>query len=307
MELRHLRYFLAVAEELNFTRAAEKLLIAQPPLSRQIHDLEEELGVPLFLREHHSVQLTEAGQLFRQYAQQIVALAEKSAEQVRELERGMTGTLVLAMVEGHAPQLVSRWVAGFHRLHPSVEFELWNGNSDDVCLRVSRGLADLGVITAPYNAEGFHGISVHREPWVAMIPPGHPLARLPGDTVPMRSLLPYDLIIPSRESRRQEILDWFGRAGGDAAPRIRFRIAHMLNAYELTEQGVGIAIYPAAAASFSGNRGVTIKRLVEPAHLAEYILIRSARHPANAVSAAFLDYVRGVLEAPDCETGSGAE
>ena len=305
MELRHLRYFLAVAEEMNFTRAAEKLLIAQPPLSRQIRDLEEELGAPLFLREHHSLQLTEAGQLFRQYAQQILALPEKSAEQIREMEGGMRGTLYLAMVEGHAPNLVSRWVAGFHRLHPSVEFELWNGNSDDVCLRVARSLADLGVITAPYNAEGFHGVSVHREPWVAMIPPGHPLAQLPGDTVPMRSLLPYELIIPSRESRRQEILDWFARAGGDGTPRIRFRIAHMLNAYELTEQGVGIAIYPASAAGFSGSRAVTIKRLVEPAHHAEYILIHSARHPLNAVAAAFLDYVRATLDAQDGAAGEG--
>lgn len=291
MELRHIRYFLAVAEEKNFTRAAEKLLIAQPPLSRQIRDLEEELGTPLFVREHHSVQLTEAGQLFRQYALQIQALAEKSAEQVRGMDRGLNGTLYLATVEGHAPRLISQWIAGFHRLHPAVEIELWNGNSDDVCLRVSRGLADLGVITAPYNAEGFHGVSVHREPWVAMLPPGHPLADLPGDAVPMKALLPYELIIPSRESRRQEVLDWFAQADGDAAPKIRFRIAHMLNAYELTEQGVGIAIYPAAAASFSGNSGVAIKRLVDPAPMAEYILIRSATHPLGTVAEVFWEYV----------------
>ena len=295
MELRHIRYFLAVAEEKNFTRAAERLMIAQPPLSRQIRDLEEELGAPLFLREHHALQLTEAGQLFQQYARQIAALAEKSAEQVRAMERGLNGTLYLATVEGHAPHLISRWVADFHKRHPAVEFEIWNGNSDDVCLRVSRGLADLGVITAPYNAEGFHGIPVHTEPWVAMIPPGHPLSQRPGDTVPVRELLPYELIIPSRESRQQEILDWFARAGCDTAPTIRFKIAHMLNAYELTEQGVGIAIYPAAAASFSAGSGVTVKRLVEPSHMAEYILIRSASHPSGEVAAAFMAHVRESL------------
>ena len=91
MELRHIRYFLAIAEEMNFTRAAEKLCIAQPPLSRQIQELEAELGTKLFVRKPHALQLTEEGILFRQYAQQIVDLVKRSAEDVSEMEKGTAG------------------------------------------------------------------------------------------------------------------------------------------------------------------------------------------------------------------------
>ena len=91
MELRHIRYFKAVAEEKNFTRAAEKLAIAQPPLSRQIQDLEEELGTELFVRSPHKVTLTEEGELFLQYASQILDLVSKSEEEVREMRNeGLT-------------------------------------------------------------------------------------------------------------------------------------------------------------------------------------------------------------------------
>ncbi len=100
MELRHIRYFKAVAEEKNFTRAAEKLAIAQPPLSRQIQDLEEELGTELFVRSPHKVTLTEEGELFLQYASQILDLVSKSEEEVREMREGLTGTLYIASVEG---------------------------------------------------------------------------------------------------------------------------------------------------------------------------------------------------------------
>ena len=100
MELRHIRYFKAVAEELNFTRAAEKLNIAQPPLSRQIQDLEQDLGTKLFIRNPHKILLTHEGELFLQYANQILDLVNRSAEEVREVKEGLQGTLYIASVEG---------------------------------------------------------------------------------------------------------------------------------------------------------------------------------------------------------------
>ena len=103
MELRHIRYFKAVAEEKSFTKAAEQLAIAQPPLSRQIQDLEAELGTTLFLRTPHKVSLTEEGELFLQYANQILDLVNRSEEEVRERKEGLQGTLYIASVEGCAP------------------------------------------------------------------------------------------------------------------------------------------------------------------------------------------------------------
>ena len=103
MELRHIRYFKAVAEEKSFTKAAEQLAIAQPPLSRQIQDLEAELGTTLFLRTPHKVSLTEEGELFLQYANQILDLVNRSEEDVRERKEGLQGTLYIASVEGCGP------------------------------------------------------------------------------------------------------------------------------------------------------------------------------------------------------------
>jgi len=99
MELRHLRYFLAVCEEMNFTRAAEKLMIAQPPLSRQIKDLEDEVGTKLFVREHHTLQLTEEGIRFRTYANRIVALADASVEDIRERGRSIKKRMIDYMAD----------------------------------------------------------------------------------------------------------------------------------------------------------------------------------------------------------------
>ncbi|MCI7792272.1 MAG: LysR family transcriptional regulator, partial [Lachnospiraceae bacterium] len=190
MELRHIRYFLAVATELNFTRAAQKLCIAQPPLSRQIQDLEEELGVKLFERKPHALQLTEEGALFKQYATQVLDLVNKSTEDIREMKRGLQGTLYLASVEGHAPRLYAEWIAAFHSLHPHVQYNLWNGNSDDVVNRVMNGLCDLAIIMEPHNAEGVESIPVYQEPWVAIIPADNPLAKQKEATVNLADLTP---------------------------------------------------------------------------------------------------------------------
>lgn len=290
MELRHIRYFLTVAEELNFTRAAEKLNMAQPPLSRQIQDLEKELGTRLFIRKPHALQLTEAGILYRQYALQVLDLVEKSKEDIREMNRGLQGTLYLASVEGHAPHLFSGWMSGFHKLYPHVQYNLWNGNSDDVTNRVMKGLCDLAIIMEPYNAEGLYGFKVYEEPWVVMFPPGHPLGKEKGDMIDLEKIASYDLIIPSRQSRLKEIEGWFDRVG--KKPLVRCRIAHMLSAYELTKQGLGIAIYPAAAGDICVKDGLCIRTLKNPSVVASYVLIWNKNRQLSRVAEEFLDYVK---------------
>lgn len=295
MELRHIRYFMAVAEELNFTKAAEKLHMAQPPLSRQIQDLEKELGARLFHRTPHILKLTEEGVLFSQYAVQILELARRSAEGIRELHTGLTGTLYLASVEGHAPRLISEWIAGFHKLHPHVQYDLWNGSSDEVTDRVTKGLCDLGIITSPYSTEGLSVLPVYDEPWVAILPKDHPLALEDGDTIRLEKLSPFELIIPSRRSRLQEITGWFELSGN--RPHILCRISNTLNAYMLVEQGVGIAIYPASANDIRTPDSICIRRITDPSVTVSYALIWKKNQNLSHAAEALIRYVRDGMSA----------
>ncbi len=294
MELRHLRYFLTVAEEMNFTKAADRLMIAQPPLSRQIKDLEEELGTSLFIREHHALKLTDEGVIFRDYASRIVALADESVEEIQDIGRGLTGTLYLAEVEGKGPHIMAQWISGFSKLYPGVQFSLWNGNSDEVVNRIKKGLSDVALIMRPYDPAGMHSMEVHSEPWVAMIPADHPLAEEKAP-IHMKDLEGCDLIIPSRDSRLREISDWLKPYG--VQPNIRARIANVLSAYELCKAGVGIAIYPAAAADIvSDTDNVCIRTIADKGILASYVLIYSDEHPLHNVAQRFVDYI---LENPE--------
>ena len=334
MELRHIRYFIAVAENMSISRAAQELLIAQPPLSRQIRDLEDELGADLFERTPQGLRITPEGNAFLQYARQIMDLAERSRIHVFEMAKGIQGTIDIASVEGHAPRLIAKWIAAFREGRPNVQYSIRNGSTDDVIYRVTQGLSNLGVITEPLNADGVFSVPVYREPWTAMIPASDPLAKLPGDTVSVSALRDKDLIIPSRESRLQEILDWFpvedeelggremlddessgsgparsgsgpgrirdgspgtGPSGSARGPgrklKVLCRISHMLNAYELARQGVGIAIYPASDNHFSKDPEVIIKRLVDPEVTASYLLIWDQRHPLPHAAELFVKEV----------------
>ena len=242
MELRTLHYFTVVAQELNITRAAEKLNMSQPPLSNQIKALEEELGVQLFIRGKRHLELTEEGGLLLRRAVQIQELADKTRQEIASLREGMTGVIYLSMVEGRAPFLAARWIAGFREEFPLVRYNLWNGSSDDVLDRLHKGLADLAVIAAPYDTEHLEGFPVGREPWIAMLHPDHPLAQTVGDTIPLSSLAGEPLIVPSRKSRMDAIRRWFGEVG--AEPHILCEMSNYMDAAALTSQGVGISIFP---------------------------------------------------------------
>ena len=290
MELRHIRYFLAVADEMSFTKAALRLNIAQPPLSRQIQDLEAELGVQLFVRKNRTLELTEEGALFRHYGRQILELVDKSAQEVREIQTGVSGTLYIASLAGQGPRLLSKWISGFKALYPNVQYILWNGNSDDVMDRMLNGLCDLAIVLGPYNTDGFNGIRVFSEPWIAMIPKDHPLAKLPGDTLDMIKLSGCDLILPSRKDRVKEIRSWFDVS--DLKPNIICESAHFMDVHELVEQGIGIAIFPESSAETMDPEKAVKKLIVNPRVTASYELVWTKDRKLPYLAIKFLQYIQ---------------
>ena len=292
MELRTLHYFTVVARELNITRAAEKLNMSQPPLSNQIKTLEEELGVQLFIRGKRHLELTEEGTLLLRRAVQMQELADKTRQEIASLREGMTGTIYLSMVEGRAPFLAARWIAGFREEFPLVRYNLWNGSSDDVLDRLRKGLADLAVIAAPYDSERLEGFPVGREPWTAMLHPDHSLAKEPGDTVPLTSLVGEPLIVPSRKSRVEAIRRWFGEIG--AEPQILCEMSNYMDAVALTSQGVGVSIFPQTVGVSNGL--VVAKVVTGPARQAEYILVWNKGQAPTGLTREFIHYVQDCLE-----------
>lgn len=204
----------------------------------------------------------------------------------------MSGLISLGMVEGRAPYLSARWIAGFRDEYPLVRYSLWNGSSDDVLERLQKGLADLAVIAAPYDNEHLEGFSVGREPWVAIIPREHPLAGLPGAELPLSSLVGQPLIVPSRKSRVEAIREWFGEIG--AEPDILCEMSNYVDAVALTEQMVGISIFPQT--TYTPNDLIVSKVITAPARQAEYVLVWNKDQRPSGVVEEFIHYVRDFME-----------
>ncbi len=289
MDIRSIRYFLEVARELNVTRAAENLHMAQPPLSRQIQLLEAELGVSLFDREKRHLQLTEEGAILQHRGEQLLNLMEMTEAEIKTFRLGVGGTLYIGSVEGQGPSLVSRWIAGFRKKFPAVQYNLWNGSSDDVTSHLTKGLCDLALIVEPFDSEIYDCVHVSSEPWAAVIPASHPLAQKPGDTVGLKELASSPLIIPSRKFQTFEMRDWFRKIGEE--PTILCELNHYLNAFELVKQEVGIAIFPVCT-GISSRNGIKIKRIVNPEYVANYVLIWNKRRGLSYTAEKFVKYVR---------------
>ena len=292
MDLRGLRYFSVVAEELNFTRAAQRLCMSQPPLSNQIKALEEELGTPLFLRGGRTLQLTEAGKVLYRRAAQLLDLAERTQEEVSSHAMGLSGTLCLGSVAGLAPFLAARWLAGFREEYPLVRFEIVNGSSDDIIDQIQRGYIELGLIAAPYDDEHLEGIPVGDEPWCAIMSRRNPLAAEPEKPLPLKELAGQPLIVPHRRSRVDEIRSWFQQAG--AEPTIIGEHSNYVDVLAMASADVGISIFPQTAPETMP--GIVCRRIVEPSHQARYLLVRKRNTSISELSQAFLDFVTDDLQ-----------
>ena len=242
MELRTLRYFVTVAEELNITNAAAKLNISQPPLSAQIKNLEYELSTVLFIRGKRHLQLTESGQLLYRRAREIVNLADKAKEEILALNSGLSGTIAIGVVEGTASAIAAEWFAGFLQKSPQVRFRIVSGGSDELIEKMRGGLISLAVISSPFDQILLNSIPVGSENMCTFIGRDNPLAALPGDTMDIAELKGQPLIVPARKSTVEAIYRWFRAAKSE--PNILCETESCLDAAALAAQNVGVGILP---------------------------------------------------------------
>ncbi len=180
MELRHLRYFLAVAEQSHFRQAAESLHVSQPTLSQQVKDLEDELGIALFERTGRRARLTQAGRLYQQYAQRAINVLEEGKTALDELDGLVRGSLTVGVVQTVNASLTPAVVAQFAQAYPQVKLQVEELSASQIESGIRDGRLDVGISFAPADDKGLSVEPLLREEFVLAVSPGHPLQDQPA-------------------------------------------------------------------------------------------------------------------------------
>ena len=241
MELRHLRYFLAVAREGNVTRAAASLHVTQPTLSRQLADLEQELGRQLLLRESRGVTLTADGMLLRKRAEEIVALADRAEREMLADDTQVEGDVWVGGGETRTMEAIARTMRVLADSHPGIRLRLHSGNADDIIERVDKGLLDFGVILGRTPDARFESLELpSHERWGVLVRADDPLAAL--DSVASADLATRKLIVSNQPADTQQQPTEFDQLIGGLSNNVVATYTLLYNASLLVEQGVGVAV-----------------------------------------------------------------
>ncbi len=293
MDIRTLSYFVTIAEELNITKAAEKLCMSQPPLSNQMKSLEEELDTTLFIRGKRHLQLTESGKLLYRHAKEILSLVDKTSEEVRAMAKGMHGKIAIGLVEGSAPIIAAEWIETFLKEHKNVQFTVVDGNSDELIQKLRSGLIDLAIITSPCDNTLLSSFKVGQEQMTAFMSKDNPLASLPGTTIDLAMLKDRALIVPSRESMVSMIYRWFKEI--HIEPKIVCKMDNYLDVAALAGRNVGISLFPKT--SYILNQQIVAKEIVNPERYVEYLFVWLKNKPLSLLNEAFINHVKSFVKA----------
>ena len=282
MELRHYRYFIAVAEELHFRRAAERLHISQPPLSQQIKQLETELGVRLLERSSRRVELTDAGRTFLGEAHAVLAAVDRSVTRVRRTARGELGWLRLGFVASAVADLLPPLLERFRAATPDVEFELHGLNTEEQVRALDSDVIDLGIARDLQRSERFERILLRTEPLVAVLPGAHPLAG--RSAIGLADLADDDFIaLPrSRVPRLHDRLLSLCRVAG-FNPHLAQEAMQFPTILSLVAANIGVAIVPASVQGFR-SAGVVYTPLRDEGAVSSLQLVHRPHEPSPVVA-----------------------
>jgi DNA-binding transcriptional LysR family regulator len=243
LELRVLRYFLTVAREGSMTAAAEFLHVTQPTLSRQLKDLEQELGKKLFIRSSHSIFLTDEGMLLRKRAEEIIDMVDKLETEFSSMEETISGDVFIGGGETDAMRQIARVVKDLQLSYPNIRYHLYSGNEDDVTERLDKGLLDFGILIQPADLSKYNYFNIPgKDVWGVVMRKDSPLAF--KDSILAVDLLNVPLIC-SRQAMKQtfsknEFADWFGEDFDKLNVVTTYNLAY--NAAIMVDEGIGYAI-----------------------------------------------------------------
>lgn len=297
MELRQLHYFIAVAEELHFSRAAEKLGITQPPLSQQIRALEQDVGARLFHRTNRRVELTDAGRAFLPEARQALGILDKAVTMAARIHRGESGELRLGLT-GSAPftEVFAKSIYAFRQRYPEVNLSLQEMNSIKQITALLEKKLHVAVIRPVAIPETLQVIELMQEPMVMAMPADHPMAKAHvGEAVSLKDFALDDFILFPRDSgigMYDQIANLFKEAG--FTPHIVQEAHQASTQIALVAAGLGVAILPALQQRIQLDNVVYRTLSDKGAHTAVWLVTRMDEH-TNIVQA-FLQIVRQTLK-----------
>ena len=287
MDLKELSNFLKIAEYENITKASQELHVAQPHLTRQIQSLEQELGVTLFVREKKRLHITDEGRFLKQQAEQMLGLAQKTKEQIAEMESGINGTLYIGSIETVGILYLPQWIAGFKSRYPKVRYNLWSGNSTDVIEWLEHGRIDLALVRAPFDGDEYESFPVLEEEWIVLMNQEHPMAKSDKNVISLEELSREELLVPTQRIR--EVSAWFETRNLDC--NITCSFSPLMNAIIMVQNNLGTAILPESCRGMLSTQNVVIRKLSERITSTVHLIWRK-QYELPGVAKRFREFVR---------------
>lgn len=284
MEIRVLRYFLMVAREENITKAAKLLHITQPTLSRQLMQLEEELGVRLYQRGKYNVRLTEEGMILKRRAQEIIALSDKTVDELSNKNEFLSGEISIGCGETRSMGIISKKIAQFQNINPQVQFDIYSATADDIKEKLENGILDIGLLTEPVDIGKYEFCRLPvKEKWGIITKKDSKQAK--KKYVTPEDLINIPLLIARREIVKRELATWFGDYFDELNIAATYNLS--INAANMVRNGVGTALIMDLGAIFEDLCFIPLAPSLETGS----ILVWKKNQISSDCTKAFIKYI----------------
>ena len=294
MELRVLHYFLAVAREENFTKAANMLHVTQPTLSRQIADLEQELGVKLFVRSNHNIILTEDGMILKRRAQEILSLADKTKRDFLQKDEALSGTISIGSGEFRSTDYLAKIIAEFRRKYPNVNYEIYSGNANNIRDYIERGFLDIGLMSEPVDMRKYNFVNMPvKEQWGVFVPSGSELSE--REYVRPEDLAGMSVVTATGDFNQSRIGKWLG----DYKERVNIAATANLpyNEAVLAKENIGVMLSINLNCTYNDLRFIPLQPVLE----LSTVLGWKKEQIFSATTSAFIDFATQYLKSISCD------